>query len=175
MHVSGSLTVMEVVRLNPLTVLWNSWLSDFLQIIRGPSSRLRFILLVPLSCLHAWHFSFPLRYPDSSCSEPPLPPLRPPPPFVLFQWVWEGIDSWGSHWSLNFLHGWPMTSLYPTDSLFTSVNKLWHWEQSEISSAWMSIWEQKVFCFFLAFSYTQLWFYFQCELWRFLLRKLNCI
>lgn len=116
MHVSGSLTVMEVVRLNPLTVLWNSWLSDFLQIIRGPSSRLRFILLVPLSCLHAWHFSFPLRYPDSSCSEPPLPPLLPPPPFVLFQWVWEGIDSWGSHWSLNFLHGWPMTSLYPTDS-----------------------------------------------------------
>lgn len=79
-------------------------------------------------------------------------PDHPPPPFVLFPLLWKGTDSWGSHWSLNFLHGWPMTSLYTHwQYLFTSVNKLWHWKQSEISSAWKNIREWKVFVSFWLF------------------------
>lgn len=91
---------------------------DCLQITWGPSSSLLgSILLVPLSCLHAWHFSFPLHSPPFLILNLPSPSL----PFVLFPLLWEGVDSWASHWSLNFLNGWPMTLVYTRLTIYLQV------------------------------------------------------
>lgn len=123
---------------------------DCLQITWGPnSSLLRFILLVPLSCLHAWHFSFPLHSPPFLILNLPFPSFL----FVLFPLLWEGVDSWGSHWSLNFLNGWPMTLVYTRLTVYLQVWINFGIEDSLKLAHRGRIFENgRFFCFFVFFD-----------------------